>query len=249
MTGPVDDYDDDDDDFDDGYGPRRRWIPIAVAAVVVAAGVGIGLGVGLSGGSPQLGPEGVPLQNVPDLASADSTVKGTPLGGIRCLPSMNPSYHVHTHLAIYVNGVQKRIPAGAGIVNGQTKVLVGGIFIENFDSSSSTCLYWLHVHADDGIIHVEAPSERGFTLGQFFDVWGQSLSADQVGPARGSVVAFVDGRRIDGNQRDIALLDHRDVQLDVGSPVVAFKPLKFTVSGLCGPTCGGTTTTTTITTT
>jgi len=37
------------------------------------------------------------------------------------------------------------------------------------------CLYWLHTHVADGIIHIETPGERSFTLGEFFDIWNQPL--------------------------------------------------------------------------
>jgi hypothetical protein len=245
MTEPVDEGDTEPEEEYSDYRSRRRWIAILIA-VVLLAGLGIGLGVGLSGSSPPPTPEGVPLQNVPDLASPDTTVHGQTVDGfITCRKTMDQgvSYHIHTHVAIFVNGVQKRIPAGVGIVAPRDTVQIGdGIFV---DVDPAGCLYWLHVHANDGIIHVEAPHRQAFTLGQFFDVWGQPLSANQVGPAQGPVVIFVNGQRLGGNPRDVPLLDHEDVQLDVGTPVVPFKPLKFTVTGLCsGPSCSAIPTTT-----
>lgn len=231
-----------DDDLEEAPA-RRRWIPIAAVAVLLAAGLGIGLGVGLSGGSSApAGPEGVPVQNVADLASADSTVKGTPVDGfIPCVANMDPNFHIHVHLAIFVNGVQERIPAGAGVIGAVAEQQPGGTYV---DAGSSGCEYWLHTHAADGIIHVEAPAEREFTLKEFFDVWGQPLSSEQVGPARGPVVAFVNGKRITGDPGSIPLLNHDVVQLDVGTPVVPFKPLKFNVTGGCSLRCSAVPTTT-----
>lgn len=252
VTDSVDDElgDDeleDDEDFDYDYaGSRRRRLRVAAAGVVLVAALGLGLGFGLSGSSgPPLGPEGVPLQNVPDLASPDSTVStGKPVDGITCRPQMDLgiSYHVHAHLDIFVNGVQMRIPAGAGIVPPREIFQQpGGPFT---DQSSTTCLYWLHVHADDGIIHIEAPKKQAFSLGEFFDIWGQPLSSSQVGPAQGAVVAFVNGQRFPGNPRDIPLMDRELVQLDVGTPVVGFKSMRwYTVTGLCATTCSLPTTT------
>jgi hypothetical protein len=47
------------------------------------------------------------------------------------------------------------------------------------------------------------------------------LSATRAGPARGPVVAFVDGKRWRGNPRSIPLKAHAQIQLDVGRPLVA----------------------------
>lgn len=237
LAGPSgDDHHDDEDEYDD----RRPWWrrPAVAVAAVVVAGLGIGLGLTLtsaSAGSPT--PEGVPVQHVPDLASADSTVKGTPVDSITCRPAMDQgvSYHIHVHVAIFVNGQQERLPAGAGIVPPRIEEPApGGVFVDN---SGTSCLYWLHVHANDGIIHVEAPHQQSFVLGQFFDIWGQPLSAGRVGPAQGPVVAFVNGKRFDGDPTNIPLLNLEVVQLDVGAPVVPFKSLHFTVTGSCSTSC------------
>lgn len=223
----------------DGWPERRRWVRrAAVGAIVALAGTGIGLGVALSSGaSGNPTPEGVPIQQVPDLASPDTTLTGAPVDGITCRPTMDQgvAYHIHVHVAIFVNGHQERIPAGAGIDPPRIdEPAPGGVFVDN---STSSCLYWLHVHANDGIIHVEAPAKHTFVLGQFFDVWGQPLSANQVGPAHGTVVAFENGKRTVGDPRDIPLLPQAVIQIDVGSPVVAYKPMQFTVTGSCSQTC------------
>ncbi|HZU79834.1 MAG TPA: hypothetical protein VE991_07945 [Acidimicrobiales bacterium] len=222
------------EDLDAPVAARRRW-PFAVAALVLAAGLGVGLGLGLSGGStPPAGPEGVPLLRVPDLAPADSTASGQPVDGITCRTSKDQTvkYHIHVYVAVYVNGNQVRLPAGAGIPPPRTNEhFATGLFEDNgFDG----CLYWLHVHTTDDVVHVESPYKHTFTLGQFFDVWGQPLGRNQVGPAKGRVTAYENGTMFTGDPRDIPLLPHAVIQLDVGSPVVPFQPVQFTVSGLCG---------------
>ncbi|HUZ43396.1 MAG TPA: hypothetical protein VMU63_03260 [Acidimicrobiales bacterium] len=238
MSGPgwEDGQDDLSEDGDDEY-PRRfpRWAVILLVIVVLGGG-GLGLGLGLAGKSTPApsGPEGVPVQNVPDLAPASTTASGSPVDGITCRPTMDQgaSFHIHDHVDIFVNGQQRRLPAGAGIAAPRlAEHLTTGLFVDN---SPSGCLYWLHVHSDDGIIHIEAPHRGSFTLGQFFDIWGQPLSSDQVGPARGTVVAFVNGKVFHGDPRNIPLLVHGTIQLDVGTPVVPFQPIQFNVSGLCG---------------
>ena len=65
-----------------------------------------------------------------------------------------------------------------------------GPFVE-----TGSCFYWLHTHAEDGIIHVESPSTtETFTLGQFFAEWGIPLSSTQVGPATGKLTVFFAAR-------------------------------------------------------
>ena len=219
-----------------GRGPwRGRRLLVVVVAVVLLAGLGLGLGLSLGGGSsPPAGPEGVPAQPGSDLAPASTTSTGAPVDGITCRTSQeeDTKYHIHVLVQIFVNGVQERLPAGAGIAEPRfPEHLANGLFVDN---SVNGCLYWLHVHAHDGVVHVESPYKHTFTLGQFFDIWQQPLGPNRVGPARGTVVAWEDGRRFSGNPRDIPLLEHGVIQLDVGSPVVPFEPVQFHVNGLCG---------------
>jgi hypothetical protein len=64
--------------------------------------------------------------------------------------------------------------------------------------AAGSCFAWLHTHSADGIIHTESPVTRTFTLGEFFDVWGQPLSSRQVGPAHRPVTALLCWPRSDG---------------------------------------------------
>ena len=84
--------------------------------------------------------------------------------------------------------------------------------------ASGTCFYWLHTHAADGIIHIESPVHRTYTLGDFFDEWGQPLGPSRVGPAAGHVTALYDGQVYQGNPRDIPLNAHAQIQLEIGTP-------------------------------
>jgi hypothetical protein len=89
------------------------------------------------------------------------------------------------------------------------------------------CYYWLHTHASDGVIHIESPTARIYTLGDFFDEWGQRLGPNQVAGARGKVTAIVNGRTWTSSPRDIPLKPHAVIQLDVGSPVTPFHPVSW----------------------
>ena len=130
--------------------------------------------------------------------------------------------HVHTHLTIFVNGKQQVIPYGIGIPGFQAVDISGQPFVE-----TGSCFYWLHVHAYDGIIHIESPStSTSYKLGQFFDEWGQPLSSNQVGPATGKVTVFFTSpgkapALYTGDPTNLPLGDHYQIQLDVGTPIVA----------------------------
>ena len=51
--------------------------------------------------------------------------------------------------------------------------------------STHTCMYWLHTRAADGLIEVQSPVPRQFTLGDFFAIWNQPLSATASPDRRG----------------------------------------------------------------
>jgi hypothetical protein len=224
---------------------QRRWrVGLAVAAVVAAAGLAVGItfatssgGTNATAGAPELAPlttlgklnpapsagalgsEGVPVPNAAPLASPAST--GQPVDGIGCQTSEQTLFHIHAHLTVFVHGSPRQVPAAIGIPGAQVEQTSAGPFV-----ASGTCFYWLHTHAPDGIIHIESPVQRGYTLGEFFDEWGQPLGPDQVGPARGKVTAIYDGQVFQGNPRNIPLTAHAQIQLEVGTPLVA--PISIT---------------------
>lgn len=236
---------------------RVRVFGAAATVVVLAgAGIGVGLAASGSGGSassgsatstnaggsPKLalgslsslgalqpagspgpaGPEGVPVPSAAPLASTVSAAVGQTVDGIPCQTSEQTLFHIHAHLTIFVDGAPRQIPDGIGIPGAQAQSTPHGPFV-----TSGKCFYWLHTHAADGIIHIESPVQRTYTLGQFFDEWGQPLGPNQVGPASGHVVALYDGKLYRGNPRDIPLHAHAQIQLDVGTPLVAPETISF----------------------
>ena len=153
-----------------------------------------------------------------------TSVTGQTIDGIGCQAMEQVLFHIHAHLAIFVNSQQRTIPEGIGIMPPRLETQSAeGPFV-----SSGTCYYWLHAHTADGIIHIESPVQRTYTLGNWFDIWAQPLSNTQVGPATGTVVAYVDGTRYSGAIRDIPLNAHTLVQLDVNGDV-APQPFTFPV--------------------
>jgi hypothetical protein len=162
------------------------------------------------------GGETVPIPNAPKLATLINAATGQPIDGIQCQTNEGTAVHVHSHLTIFVNGQARQVPAGIGIPG----------------YPNGSCLYWMHSHYPDGIIHVESPNTSdSYTLGQWFDEWGIPLSKTQVGPAKGNVtVLFTSPGKATGiytgDPRNIPLGDHYEIQLEVGSPIVA--PVKVT---------------------
>jgi hypothetical protein len=138
-------------------------------------------------------------------APVSATVTGQAIDGMTCDASAPQLViHVHAHLAVFVDGAARSVPKNIGILPS-----VGG----------SPCTYWLHSHDDDGIMHVESPVTRSFTLGDYFDVWGLPLDSSHVGPADGAVIAYVNGQPFTGDVRSIPLAAHAVIQLDVGGKV------------------------------
>ncbi len=212
----------------------RRLIPLVIlAALTIASGATAWLSSRPTVTST-VGPEGVAIYSVPDLAAATTTRVGQAVDGITCQSQAKEvvKYHVHIHVSIFVYGREERLPAGIGITRPALieKTSTGDFY----DVGLYDCLYWLHTHAADGIIHVEAPARQVFTLGEFFDIWRQPLSTRRVGPVTGPVVVFENGQRRQGDPRDTPLLAHANIQIDVGTPVVAYHPFSFTVTGGCG---------------
>jgi hypothetical protein len=222
---------------------------IGVAAAVIIAAVGITLAVTRSGGSdtaaggtPKLrlaalstlgtlkpapsagpsGPEGAPIPGAAQLAGTATAATGRDVDGIQCQSSEQTIFHIHAHLTIFVNGSPRQVPAAIGIPGARAQNTAQGTFI-----ASGTCFYWLHTHAADGIIHIESPVQRTYTLGDFFDEWGQPLGPHQVGPATGPVIAIYNGRRYQGNPRDIPLNAHAQIQLEVGKPLIDPQTITF----------------------
>lgn len=161
---------------------------------------------------PSIGFEGVPLQTGPALAPASTTGTGK-VNGITCGPTEQLVYHIHAHLAVFKNGQPYTLPAGVGIPGSHAVATNQGPI-----ASGGTCIYWLHTHTTDGVIHIESPSKAIYTLGDFFDEWHQPLGKNQVGTLSGPVTAFVNGKPWKKNPRDIQLLPHADIQLQIGEP-------------------------------
>jgi hypothetical protein len=142
----------------------------------------------------------------PGIGDTASGGQGQDVDGIKCEVGEQLVYHVHAHLFIFLDGKPQTVSSQVGIPG----------------APLPKCLYWLHTHDSSGIIHVESPTQRTFTLGQFFDIWGQPLNRIDVAthpvPSAGLTV-FVDGVQYNGDPRDIELKAHTQVVLELGQVV------------------------------
>jgi hypothetical protein len=180
-----------------------------------------------SGGTPgRLSYEGIPLEPGPALAPASTTQTG-PVHGIQCAPVEQLAYHIHAHLAVFVNGTQYSLPAGIGIPGSAVEQTTEGPI-----AAGGRCFYWLHTHTSDGVIHIESPTARIYTLGEFFDEWHQPLSTDRVGDVHGRITAFVNGKLWKTSLRAIPLLPHALIQLNIGEPAAPLMKISWSQTGL-----------------
>jgi hypothetical protein len=151
----------------------------------------------------------------PLLASTSGEAGGPPVDGMECTATEPLLFHIHAHLAVFVDGRRRTIPRAIGIPwprritsSDQGPFVVG-----------DRCYYRMHSHTADGVIHIESPVQRTYTLGDYFDIWRQPLGPGRVGPFGGPVTVYVNGTRFRGDPRSAPLTAQALVQIDVGGDV------------------------------
>jgi hypothetical protein len=201
---------------------RRLLVTAAAALSAVASAAAAGSLAPAPAPGP-VGPEGVPVPRAPVLAKVRPVKLGQTIDGVTCQSAEKVAFHIHSHLTVLVGRRAYQIPYGIGIGPplGGVRTATGPVV------TSGSCFMWLHTHVSDGIIHIEAPKQTSFTLGQFFAVWGIPLSSSRVGPAKGKVTAFYNGKRWTKAPSGIPLTSAAQIQLDVGRPVVAPEHIDF----------------------
>lgn len=139
----------------------------------------------------------------------------TVIQGVRCDPTESIDFHIHAHLDVIVDGKSVTVPAGIGI-------------------RPNECLYWLHTHNTSGVIHIEAPQETTFTLGQFIQIWnntpGISKFEDLINGDKNFKV-FVNGFEYKDNYDKIPLSAHDEIVIVSGS-VPPTLPQSYEFNGL-----------------
>lgn len=192
-----------------GHGRGRSRLATASALGVVALVAAVGV-VALFGPHRARGAEAAPRA-----VAVPAELTGPPpwpanAGGLRArlralgLPALGregTALHIHAHLDVFVRGRRVAVPAGIGI---------GPNFISP-----------LHTHDASGVVHVESPDVRTFTLGEVFGVWGVRLTPRCLGRYCASggdrLRVYVGGRERSGDPRLLQLAPHSEIVVAFGT--------------------------------
>lgn len=158
-------------------------------------------------------------QNKPTTVAAGQP--GGPVDGITCEAEML-NYHIHMHLTLYQNG--HPVPVASQIGIPQSTAI-----------PNNACLYFLHTHDASGIVHIESPTPKIFSLGQFFDIWrdtsvwdaqgGLGMSVDSsfvtaLQAAKPSDIhVYANGKYVGSDYKSVTLTDHKLVTVELGTPL------------------------------
>ena len=197
---------------------RRRLGIAAVLAAVLVAGIG-GLAVSAANRDRQPATSPGPLaglQTGPAPWGANTSDLAERLRAIG-IPALSPmegtAVHIHQHLDLYVDGRKVLVPAGIGI-------------------DPAVGYAPLHTHDPSGVIHVESPTVRTYTLGEFFAVWGVRITPSCLGGycAGGGrqLRLFVDGRADRGDPTTLALAPHQELVVAFGTAAQLPSPIPST---------------------
>jgi hypothetical protein len=151
--------------------------------------------------------------------SKTHNVSALTIDGIQCNNVEQLIFHNHVHLDIFLNGQPYTIPSQIGIIPGK-------------------CFYWLHTHEDSGVVHIESPLARNYTLGQFFDIWKNTVSgnyptfsSNTANDQTNATTIYVNGNKVNAGKdfKNINLNEHDEIAVAIGKPPNNI-PSKYTFS-------------------
>jgi hypothetical protein len=136
-----------------------------------------------------------------------------PIDGVSC--ATTATYHIHAMVSIYRDGVRLALPGNIG---------------------RSSCNYDMHTHDGSGVVHIETATPKAFTLGQFFSLWGQTLSPTEVAGLAGAPTFYViqneQIKPYTGNPDDLTLEAHKEILIITGTPPTEVPRYNWGTSGL-----------------
>jgi hypothetical protein len=134
--------------------------------------------------------------------------------GVAC--QSGAQYHAHALISFYKDGQRLALPANIG--------------------RNSNCDYELQTLDKSGLVHIESSTAKVFTLGQFFAVWGQSLSASMVAGLAGTPAFYIIDNgtitQFTGDPQTMTLDAHREILIVTGTPPTQVPRYDWANSGL-----------------
>ena len=179
----------------------RRNTILTIATVVVVVGALIGYFVWRNFAGTDI------------LAQAEQIVDANygPVDGVYCDSLEQLSYHIHAHISIYIDGQSVPLVANTGIAP-----------VGVTSQANVTCYYWLHTHDASGVIHIESPTTKLYTLNQFFDIWEKFSSSSSAFPTQllspAGWTIYVNGKQVNTDFSHLQLHAHDLITIGYNSP-------------------------------
>ncbi len=157
----------------------------------------IGLGIYLSTAKPKKAV--APTNDFANVPSDNQLRENMQTAGLDVLSEEGSVMHIHEHLDLIINGNAVPIPAEIGIGT-------------NFISP-------MHTHDITGVLHIESPVQKDFTLGQFFKEWGVAFDDTHIdsytADASHQLIVAVNGKPIT-NVANYVLQAHDEIEIWYG---------------------------------
>lgn len=116
-----------------------------------------------------------------------------------CFPMEGNAMHIHPHLTIIIDKQALNPPTGIGV------------------NKQKNCMHPVHIHDENGVIHIESPIRKDFVLGDFFAVWGKPFSNNQILDYKvdegHGLKFYVDGKE-SGDFENLVLSDRQEIVID-----------------------------------
>jgi hypothetical protein len=143
---------------------------------------------------------------------------GSAIGSFNCVVNPPDTYSVRAHLSILVNNELQSVPRYVGAA----------------PSGLTHCFYPIHTDDASGRIHVVSAAAGTFTLGQFFQIWGQPLTNSNIAGVSGLPIEvyITDGTTStkveEADWTNIELKDHRLITIELGTPLTEIPNFTWT---------------------
>ncbi|WP_329132816.1 hypothetical protein OG552_14175 [Streptomyces sp. NBC_01476] len=188
---------------------RRIAVGVAVlAGAVTLAACGSGSSSG-SGDKAAAGPStadnkpAAPSSSISWPAPPDASAQ-VKAAGLPMLGQEGQVLHIHSHLDVFVDGKPVTVPAEIGIDLVKQQISP------------------LHTHDTSGVVHIESPVKKDFTLGEFMTEWNVPISKDALGPlktgAGKELHLYVNGKEQTGDPAALKLAAHDEIAVVYGAP-------------------------------